>query len=125
MCEVTSRVPWLAEMVASFEEIGGMPRPLPEPAPPKIGDSRVLCFCVLDRRHRHTGNCIHRRGDVVQGPAICLAVCQYLGDDGYYLFSCNEKWDVMADTYHVSIDEAKQQAEFEYSGTLGTWVEIE
>ena len=122
--EVTSRVPWLAKMVASVEEIDGLTRPNPSPPPLRIGDASVVRINALDLRHRHTGNCVHRRSDLAQAPAICLAICQYDNDVGYYLFSCDENWSVLSDTYHSSVDEAMRQAEFEYSGTSNTWEEI-
>ena len=124
MREVTSRVPWLAELVASFEETEGLTKPNPSPPPLRIGDASVVCINVLARRLRHTGNCVHRRNDLAQGPAICLAICQYDKDEGYYLFSCDEGWSVLSDTYHFSVDEAMRQAEFEYSGTSSTWEAI-
>ena len=111
-------------MVASVEEIDGLTRPNPSPPPLRIGDASVVRINALDLRHRHTGNCVHRRSDLAQAPAICLAICQYDNDVGYYLFSCDENWSVLSDTYHSSVDEAMRQAEFEYSGTSNTWEEI-
>jgi hypothetical protein len=121
MREATSRVAWLAEMLASFEDVDGLPRQFPAPPPSQIDGARVLHFNILSREHRHTGKCIHRSNGLVQGPTSCLAICQYDGDDGYYLFSCDEKWDVLSDTCHSSLDQALRQAEFEYAGTSGTW----
>lgn len=55
------------------------------------------------------------------GPATGLAICQYDGADAYYLFGCDERWEVVTDTYHLSVEEAKIQAEFEYLGVSETW----
>jgi hypothetical protein len=121
MREATSRVAWLAEMLASFEDVDALPRQHHDPAPSRIDGACVLQVNILHRRHRHSGNCIHRSNGLVQGPAVCLAICQYDEDDGYYLFSCDEKWNVLSDTYHSSLDEAIRQAEFEYTGTSDTW----
>lgn len=121
--EATSRVAWLAEMFALFEDVDGLPTQFPDPAPSQIDGARVLQVNILRRGHRHTGNCIHRRNGFGQGPATCLAICQYDGGDDYYLFSCDEKWAVLSDTCHLSLDEAMRQAELEYAGTSGTWEE--
>ena len=34
-----------------------------------------------------------------------LAICQYPKDDRYYLFCCDEKYEVVNDTLHDSIEE--------------------
>jgi hypothetical protein len=59
-------------------------------------------------------------GDV-QGPPAGLAICQHEGKDGYYLFGCNGEWQSVTDTWHQTIEEAKSQAEFEYTGVSTTW----
>lgn len=50
-----------------------------------------------------------------------MAICQYEGHDGYYLFGCNAEWDAVTDTCHQTLEEAKEQAEFEYVGVSETW----
>lgn len=89
--------------------------------PKTIGGARVVCFTPIDQRHRHTGNCKQIVGGAVQGPAAGLAICQYARDDAYYLFGCDADWNTVTDTWHQTLDEAKQQAEFEYEGVSDTW----
>ena len=55
------------------------------------------------------------------GPAAALAICQYEGDSQYYLFYCDDEWNVRTDTCHQSLDDAKDQAEFEYEGVSALW----
>jgi hypothetical protein len=50
------------------------------------------------------------------GPASGLAVCQYDGDEEFYLFYCDNNWNVIADTWHLTMESALQQAVFEYRG---------
>jgi len=38
-----------------------------------------------------------------------------------YLFGCDSQWHVQSDTFHDSIEEAMEQAEFEYVGVSKTW----
>jgi len=40
---------------------------------------------------------------------------------GFYLFGCDPDWNVVTDTWHESVDDAKEQAEFEYEGISKTW----
>jgi hypothetical protein len=90
--------------------------------PPKeIGGGRVICFTPIDERHRHTGNCRQIVAGVLQGPAAGLAICQCAGEDCYYLFGCDNDWNTVTDNWHQTIDEALEQAEFEYEGVSQTW----
>jgi hypothetical protein len=90
--------------------------------PPKqIGGADLLLFTPIDQRHRPTGNCQHFVNDVRQGPAVNLAICTYSGEPGYYLFSCDEEWAVITDSWHETLDGAMSQAEFEYDGVNATW----
>jgi hypothetical protein len=92
------------------------------PWPNIIGGARVVCFTPIDDRHRHTGNTRQIVGGVLLGPAAGLAICQYDGDTAYYLFGCDENWTSRSDTWHESIEDAKDQGEFEYEGTKLTWI---
>ena len=90
-------------------------------APSVIGNARVLFFSRIDDRHRHTGNTTQIVAGAVQGPANGMAICQYEGEDSFYLFGCNENWEPITDTWHATIEAAKEQAEFEYEGISETW----
>jgi hypothetical protein len=57
-------------------------------------------------------------------PAAGLAICVYeTGDEGFYLFYCDEEWRVVTDTWHETLEDAKSQAEFEYEGVNESWRE--
>ncbi|MDI1241300.1 MAG: hypothetical protein PSX80_05205 [bacterium] len=89
--------------------------------PDLIGGARVLLFTSIDERHKHTSNTDQVVAGKLMGPAIRLAICKYEGEEAYYLFSCDEGWDSITDTYHESVEQAKEQAEFEYEGITATW----
>ena len=92
------------------------------PCPSTVGGARVVCYTPVDERHSKTENTVHLViGEEVADPKG-LVICQYDGDDAYYLFGCNEQWESQSDTWHQTVDEAKDQAEFEYAGTSRTWV---
>ena len=55
------------------------------------------------------------------GPATGLAICKYDDAEGFYLFSCDQNWNTLTDTFHESVEKAKAQAEFEYEGVGTTW----
>jgi hypothetical protein len=90
--------------------------------PPKeIDGARVVCFAVVTPGVEPTGAATHRRGGQILGPARALAICQYTGESSFYLFYCGEDWTVHTDTFHLSLEGAKHQAEFEYEGISGFW----
>jgi hypothetical protein len=94
-------------------------------APRQIGNARVVCYTLIDHRHRRTGNCRQIVKGILQGPAAGLAICYVDSEDAYYLFGCDEDWCPVTDTWHQTLDEAKFQAEFEYEGVTSTWQVIE
>lgn len=91
------------------------------PAPREIGGARVISYSPIDKRHHHTGNCRQIVAGVLQGPMAGLAICQYPGEDSYFLFGCDTEWQSITDTWHQTLEQAKQQAEFEYEGVSSTW----
>lgn len=90
-------------------------------APSTVGGATVVCYTPIDLRHRHTGNTKQIVGGVVLRPASGLVICQYNGDTAFYLFGCDAEWNCKSDTLHESLEDAKEQAEFEYEGTMNTW----
>lgn len=44
-----------------------------------------------------------------------------MSETGVFLFYCDREWQVLADTWHSSVTEAKAQAEFEYAGVSKVW----
>ena len=121
--EAIGRVGWLGQMVARREPIDGLPEhPVTGSPPNRISGAAVICYSRIDQRHRHTGNCQQIRDSIIQGPAAALAICRYDNDSSCYLFGCAFEWNVITDTCHETIEDAKRQAEFEYSGVSETWL---
>ncbi len=68
-----------------------------------------------------TGNTTHSVAGETLGPCSGLAICHYSDSSGFYLFYCDPCWNVVTDTWHQSLNNAKSQAEFEYSGIADKW----
>ncbi|MEK7832990.1 MAG: hypothetical protein AAB401_18015, partial [Acidobacteriota bacterium] len=83
--------------------------------------ARVICFSPIDSRHKQTEKVLHVVAGTLQRPVAGLAVCQYEGEDTFYLFGCDSDWSSVTDTWHQTFEEAKEQAEFEYEGVSETW----
>jgi hypothetical protein len=90
--------------------------------PQIVGGARVICYTPIDERHRHTGKTKQIVAGIVLGAVSGLAICQYEGEECFYLFGCDAHWNSLSDTWHESLEDAKSQAEFEYEGTLNTWI---
>jgi hypothetical protein len=50
-----------------------------------------------------------------------LAICQYEGQDGFYLFGCDSEWNTIWDSWHPTVEHAMSGAEEEYEGVSQTW----
>jgi len=79
--------------------------------PAAIGSCRVILITRIDERHVATD-----AGGVPFGLAICDA-----GDGAVFLFRCEEGWEPVYDTWHLTVDEAMQQAADEIEGVSVTW----
>jgi hypothetical protein len=61
-----------------------------------------------------TGRTRHFVGGEEAANLAALAVARYEEHPGYYLFYCDDEWNVITDTYHESVEDADAQAEFEF-----------
>jgi len=91
--------------------------------PDSIADMPVVCFTPIDSRHRHTRKTRHIINGELAGPAAGLAICKRedVTPNDYFLVYCNEEWELLADSWHASLEAAQRQAEFEYEGVGDTW----
>ncbi len=88
-----------------------------------FGDCKLLEYIILTKKHKRTGNTKH----IVAGKRISnfslLAICQE--KPGFYLYYCDSNWEVITDSFHFTIEDAKNQASFEYEGIKDTdWIKI-
>jgi hypothetical protein len=91
------------------------------PPPSELDGARVICFAKISDAVVPTGKTRHLKAGKVLGAAAGLAVCQYPGDNYFYLFYCDPNWAVLTDTWHMTLGEAKDQALFEYEGIDEHW----
>jgi hypothetical protein len=89
--------------------------------PEIISNARVICYTPIDQRHQFTGACKQIVHGAVMGPMAGLAIGQYADHKAFYLFGCDSDWQCVTDTWHQTLEEAQQQAEFEYAGVNKTW----
>ena len=89
--------------------------------PDRVGGAKVVMFTLIDERHIFTEKCKQIVAGKLMGPMTGLAICQYEGETACHLFGCEEEWNPITDAWHHSLEEAVNQAEFEYQGTKKTW----
>jgi hypothetical protein len=109
---------------ASFDILSNLmlENSMPErPAPKALGGCRVICYTPIDDRHRFTCKTKQIVQGKLMGAMSGLAICQSSEAQEFYLFGCDADWNVVTDTWHKSLAEAKEQAEFEYAGVNQTW----
>jgi hypothetical protein len=101
-----------------------------EPPPCEVRGLRVLYYSVIDERHRFTGNNERRfvggpLADEILFPQMAgLAICQGPEGGGILLVGCDRAWRPQWSTACVSVEFAKEQAEFEYEGVDRTWQQL-
>jgi len=105
---------WIVRPLDTFDMI--------QPAS-KLNGARLVCFAEVTDAVRPTAGTTHRKGGEALGPARGLAICQYAGESYFYLFYCDADWAVLTDMFHLSLEGAKHQAEFEYEGISRQWIQ--
>lgn len=82
---------------------------------------RPLRHVRLGPQHRPTGKTRHYLGTSELPPPAELRIVQYTEDPGYYLLYFDNQGAELTDTYHDSLAEAMQQAEWEFGVRPEEW----
>ena len=97
-------------------------------APPEhIGGDRVIARVTLNADTSSTGKCRHVIANEIMRKPSGLAIVQYVerGQTYFLLFYCDEAWTPMADSWHLKLDDAIAQAQFEFIGLEGQWTMVD
>ncbi len=87
----------------------------------EIGGAKILEYVTLTSVNKRTDATKHIISGQEQTKFSGLAICQYEGEDGFYLFYCDSDWKDLTDTWHEDIESAKDQASFEFIGLDEKW----
>ncbi|MCA8991804.1 MAG: hypothetical protein KDA88_07485 [Planctomycetaceae bacterium] len=90
--------------------------------PMTLDGARVFAIAHITNDVKPTGATVHRVDGFEVKSFAALAIAQYCDDRGFYLFYCDEHWNVITDTYHDSLEDAKGQAAFEFEGIDAQWM---
>jgi hypothetical protein len=90
-----------------------------------MSDYIVLRKTTLSNQQKTAGRTRHIvMGTELPAPAA-LEVAKYPDDPGYYLFYLDDLGCQMSDTYHSSLEEALDQAKWEFGVDLQDWITTE
>ena len=81
----------------------------------------ILRKVTLSRDQVSTGKTVHISGGEELHAPSKLQITQYPDDKGYYLIYLDSSGDEMTDTYHDTIEEAMEQAKWEFNVTVDDW----
>jgi hypothetical protein len=87
--------------------------------PTRLDDARVIAVTDSEMDFGVAGTL---EGSAV--PIVALAIAEYDGGRGTYLFACDQTWNVRGDLLYDSVDEAKRDAERYYQTGPLSWTEI-
>lgn len=86
--------------------------------PIELDNAKVLYYTPQD----NYGHIYYENGDIAEHIKY-LAICQYLiQNEEYYLFSCDENYEVVGDSVWSSINECMKMANTLYNGNI-IWIE--
>ena len=81
----------------------------------------VLLAVTLEARHRPTDNTRHFKAGELLPPPTRLTIARFAGDDGFYPLYLDSDGEEQTDTWHQSIEDAIDQAKFEFSVEPDEW----
>jgi hypothetical protein len=84
--------------------------------PKELDGAKVLSYGIVSDKVEPSAATRHVAAGVELGPAAALAIARYEGREGFYLFYLDEEGAVVTDTFHDYVEEAVDQAAFEYPG---------
>ncbi len=90
--------------------------------PPLLGTAKLLEYAIVDDSVVFT----YRQNLFVDGtklgPVPCIGLCQDFGNSRFYIYYCDENWNVLAVTGCGTITDLKRKAEYAYNGILMKWI---
>lgn len=97
----------------------------------RVSDYLIHRRIALKPHHQPTGKTVHRsgtishKGELIKGPELpaphALMIAQLSPDPGYLLLYLDETGEEITDTYHDSLEEALDQAKWEFNVKPDEW----
>ena len=85
----------------------------------------LLQKVTLTDEHRFTGKTRHIVGGDLMAPPAGLRIVRYENEAGYRLLYLDAHGVEQTDTWHLTLDDALHQAEFEFSVCAADWTVVQ
>jgi hypothetical protein len=79
---------------------------------------------ILTDRHKPTGMTSHYLGAEKLSAPYSLIITKYPNDDGVYLMYLDREGKEVTDTFHDTVEEAMEQAKFEFGVQVTEWNDL-
>lgn len=86
-----------------------------------MSEFKIIRRIVLTEMRLATGSTKHYKGSVLLSAPHELRIGRYENSQGFYLIHYDQDGDEMTDTYHDTVQEALNQAEYEFHVTPNEW----
>lgn len=84
----------------------------------------VIQYVYLTNEHSSTFRTVHKIGDKVIDKPYKLQIVKYKNCNGFYLIHLNINEEEMTDTYHDTLEDAMEQADWEFGINKKEWVKL-
>lgn len=83
----------------------------------------IIKYVYLTNDHKQTFHTIHKVNDKLIDKPYKLQITKYPNYEGFYLIYLDKNGEEITDTYHENIEDAMNQAEWEFGINKKDWVE--
>lgn len=83
----------------------------------------VITYALTDPRQEPRGGW----AEFVRGERFApagLAICRDSKGGGFYLFGCDADWNAVTDSWHQTLEDALDQAEYEHPDIGERWIRV-
>ena len=85
--------------------------------------ARVLLYSDIDARHTRSGAWASQWGQNFEGPGLTqVVICSVPDEQNIQLFGLDQRSNVVFDSGHATLDDAKLYAELEFPQLTSTWL---
>ena len=84
-------------------------------------ERKIIKKAILSEKQQSTNKTKHYFGNIILPSPYELRIVKFNNDPGFYLFYCDESGLEMTDTYHDTMDQAEEQACFEFLVQSDDW----
>jgi hypothetical protein len=89
-----------------------------------MSTEKILFKVTLTGKHKPTGRTVHTSNGRLLDAPKGLTIAQFPNDPSFYLYYLDSNGKEQTDTYHSTIEQAKDQASFEFGVEESDWKQV-